>query len=378
MCIRDRAHGDDAAGLGEPVRREDGGDAQFAAQPFDEPQRDHGRAGDDQAQGGEVVVVALGVVEERLVEGGRPGEYGDPLGGDVREDGVHVEHGLRDHRGPAHQAGDDPRLVAEGVEEGVHDQVAVALAQSGELAPHVVAAQGLGVGDDRALGAAGGAGGEDDVGGGLGADGLGALADRCGRYAVPARQEVLPRAEGVGGVVGEDDDLFQVRQSRQRSGAGALGRGAAQGGDVGGTEEGAGDEEQPGPAALQDVRGLRALETGVEGDEHRAGRDGAEGGDDPLQGVGGPDGHPVAGLGSGGDAGRGGALDAFAELRVTDPGAPVDDGLAVGVPCRCRPDELRDAAPTQIPAHVLAYGLAPVVAHACHLPTDPVADYPSD
>ncbi|MGX1504290.1 UNVERIFIED_CONTAM: hypothetical protein RKD43_002915 [Streptomyces graminofaciens] len=189
-------------------------------------------------QGAQVVPAARRVVEQRPVQGRRAGQHGDPFRGDVREDGLHVEDGLRDHRGAAGEAGDDARLVAEGVEERVHDQVAVTLAQPGELAPQVVAAQGLGVGDDRALGAAGGAGGEDEIGGVVGGDGGGALPHLPGVHAVAAGEEVLPGPVLVRRALGQDDDLLQVGQFHVA---------AAQGGDVGGAEEGAGDEEEPGP-----------------------------------------------------------------------------------------------------------------------------------
>ena len=194
------AHRDDAAGLGESVRGEDGGDVQFAAQPFDEPERDDGRAGDDQAQRRRGRGWSRwGWSSSDWWRVGGPGRTEIRSAATLARTVSTLNTGCGTIVAPAHQAGDDPGLVAEGVEERVHDQVAVALAQSGELAPHVVAAQGLGVGDDGALGAAGGAGGEDDVRGRLGADRLRALADRLGRYGVPARQEVLPGAEGARG-----------------------------------------------------------------------------------------------------------------------------------------------------------------------------------
>lgn len=176
--------------------------------------------------------------------------------------------------------------------------------------------------------------------------------------ASPPHEEVLPGAEVRRGVVREDHYLLQVRQPGQGPGAGALGGGAAQGGDVGGAEEGAGDEQQAGAAALEDVRGLRALEAGVEGDEHRARGDGAEGGDDPLEGVGRPDGDPVAGLDPGGEAGGGRALDALAELGVADADPAVDDGFPVAVAVGGVAHEGGDGAPAEVAAGVGGVGSA--------------------
>lgn len=124
------AHRDDARALRKAVGGQDGGDLQLAAQPLDQFQGDHGGAGDHQAQRGEVVPGAGGVVQELLMEGGRAGEDGDPLGGDLGERGLHAEDRLGDHRRAAQQTGDDAGLVAEGVEERVDDQVAVVLPEA--------------------------------------------------------------------------------------------------------------------------------------------------------------------------------------------------------------------------------------------------------
>ena len=99
-----------------------------------------------------------------------------------------------------------------------------------------------------------------------------------------------------------------------------------------------------------------------------------ERGDDPVQGVGRPDGDPVAGLDAGGDAGGRGALDALAELRVTDAGAAVDDGLAR------RRRTAAAADPRPAPA-MLPHSQVPARRRASRPsapPATPVADYPSD
>ena len=364
------AHRDDAGALREAVRRQDGRDLQFVAQPLDQLQRDHGGAGDHQAQRREIVPFTVGVVEDLLVEGGRTGEDGDPFGGDVGERGRHAEDRLGDHRRPAQQAGDDAGLVAEGVEERVDDEIAVALLETGQFAPDVVRAQGLRVGDHRAFGVAGGAGGEDDVRRGVGAQRVGTGAHRRAGHRLPGGEEVPPGHEVGGGVVGEHHHLVQVRQSRQRAGPLALLGGAAQRGDVGGAEEGAGDEEQLGAGTAQDIGGLDALEAGVDRDEGGAGRHRAEGGDDPLDGVGRPDRDAVAGRDAGGDTGRGGPLHPLPQLGVRQSGAAVGHGLAGSVALGRRAHQPRKGAVLQVRPRFQ------VTAH--RTTSRERADYPSD
>ena len=52
----------------------------------------------------QVVAVAVGVVEDRLVERRRAGQHGDPLGGDAGQHPVDVEHRLGEHRRPGRDA----------------------------------------------------------------------------------------------------------------------------------------------------------------------------------------------------------------------------------------------------------------------------------
>ncbi len=91
---------------------------------------------------------------------------------------------------------------------------------------------------------------------------------------------------------GASSENTTTRSRSGRAGRGIRGRALAgrppQGRHVRRAQEGAGDEQQACPAAAQYVRRLRALEAGVQRDEHRARRDRAEGRDDPVQGVGGP------------------------------------------------------------------------------------------
>ena len=78
---------------------------------------------------------AVGVVEERVVDRGRPGEHGDALAFDHLERDPGVEHGEREDRRAPHEAREAARLVTEDVEERVRDEVAVAGAKVGPVAP---------------------------------------------------------------------------------------------------------------------------------------------------------------------------------------------------------------------------------------------------
>ena len=73
-------------------------------------------------QRGQVEVGPARVVEDRLEDRRGTRQHRDPLVADPLQDHVHIEHRLGHHRGPGHQAGQDPGLVAEGVEERVDDQ----------------------------------------------------------------------------------------------------------------------------------------------------------------------------------------------------------------------------------------------------------------
>lgn len=140
-----------------------------------------------------------------------------------------VEDGHRHDRGTGEQAHHDPGLVAERVEERVHDQVAVLPGDLAELTPDPRDADGLPMRGAGALAAAGGAGGEEDVGEVVGGDCGGALVDvdleAVGDALRPQRHHV--------GLLGEPD------QGRQRHPH--LGRGGLELGDLGAVEEAVGD-----------------------------------------------------------------------------------------------------------------------------------------
>ena len=121
------------------------------------------RTGDRHAQGVQVERLATRVVEDRPVDGGSAGQHRDPLLLHQRQHRGDVEHRDREDRGALEQAREPPRLVPEHVEERVHDQVAVAGPEAGELAPLAELPHGLAVGHDHALGAPRRAGREEDV-----------------------------------------------------------------------------------------------------------------------------------------------------------------------------------------------------------------------
>ena len=124
------AHGAEAAGLGQAVGGEHDVDVEFGLHAFDQDHRDRRRAGDGEPQRGQVVLVALGMVQQRLVDRGRPRQHGDAVFLHRGHGLLGVERQLGDQRRAGLQAGQDARLVAEVVEERIDAQVAVV---AGEL-----------------------------------------------------------------------------------------------------------------------------------------------------------------------------------------------------------------------------------------------------
>src|SRR5271170_7967233 len=104
------------------------------------------------------------MVEQRLVDGRGSGEHGDPVFGDRTQRLLGVEGQLRDQRGAGLQAGQDSGLVAEVVEERVDAEVAVVAGDLAAGRPRRRTGQRLPVRTQYAFAAAGGAGGEEDVG----------------------------------------------------------------------------------------------------------------------------------------------------------------------------------------------------------------------
>ena len=107
--------------------------------------------------------------EQRLEQGGRTRQHRDMVIDDAPQHDVGVEHRLRQDGGAAQQACEPARLVAEGMEERVDDQVAIAMPQTDDRGPRIENADVLRVRAHHALRLAGGARGEENVGDILGA-----------------------------------------------------------------------------------------------------------------------------------------------------------------------------------------------------------------
>ena len=173
----------------------------------------------------EVVVVARRVVEQGLVDGGRPGQHGDAVLLDRLQRAQRIERQVRDQRRAGLQAGQDAGLVAEVVEERVDAQVAVVAGDLAVGGPRRRARQRLPVRAQHTFAAAGGAGGEQDVADVVGRDGGGAGDDRgCAFRSEPALDELVP-----GSVVASSIGIRTMcrsagRAARSRSAARSLPR----------------------------------------------------------------------------------------------------------------------------------------------------------
>ena len=130
----------------------------------DELDGDVGRAGHRDTQRREVVLLPVGMVEDRLVEGRRAGQHGHALVGHPGEDAVDVEHRLREHGGAGRHRREDARLQAEHVEVGVDHEVPVAGGETRHRHPVGGDAQRATVGLNDPLRHAGRARREQDVG----------------------------------------------------------------------------------------------------------------------------------------------------------------------------------------------------------------------
>ena len=115
-----------------------------------------GGACDGEAQAGKVELVALGVCEDRLIEGGGTGKNADPVLANAAKDFRNVKHQLGEGGGAADQAGKPACLVSKRMEEGVHDEVAIAFCQTNDLGPGFEGSQVLAVAGHDPLGLSGG------------------------------------------------------------------------------------------------------------------------------------------------------------------------------------------------------------------------------
>jgi hypothetical protein len=358
------AHGDGAARLGEAVGGEDGVEAELGAHGVHQLDRDDGRAGDPEPERGEVVSALPGGPPGATGRGSAAREHGDPLGRHALHDPVGVEDRLGHHGGPGHEAGQDARLVAEGVEEGVDDEVAVAPRPARRWTPRWRRCAATGRGWSwPPLGVTGRARGEDEVGEVVGPDRparaavvgrVDALAPppgtarrsstrRWGRPAVPARPRGCPVASSRRRTMRSRSPVSSPVQQRR----------------VVDTQEAAHGDERGGPDA-QDVGRLGPLEPGVQRHQHGPGPQEPQGGQHPLGAVGGPDGHPVPRPTPGGHEAAGVAVDLLGQL-----GEGQADGRRRPGP-RCAPWRPRarrppggDGAPGQVGPGVLVPGGVP-------------------
>src|SRR5205085_2118060 len=205
-----------------------------------------------------------------------------------------VEHSVGQDRRARDQRRHDPRLVPEGVDEGVDDQIPVAGAQAHDVGPVGIGAKGLSVRAHGPLGPTGRSRREEDVGHVVGLDGADPSVDVLLTHGLAVPDEIGPSHGVVRRLAPDDHHVLEGGQVL------ALG---FEHGQVVGAEEVGDRQEHLGAALLQDVRRLRALEAGVDGDEHGAGGVQTAERDDPLPHVGHPDGDPVAGLDAEGDEG---------------------------------------------------------------------------
>ena len=306
------------------------------------------------------------VGEQRLVEGGRAGQHGHALRLNALHDPPGVEDRLGDHRRPRHQAGQDAGLVAEGVEERVHHEVAVARAEAHDGGPGAEGAQRLRVRRRRALGVARRAGGEDEVRHVAGLHGHGPRR-RLFRLDAGARVEELGQAAHRDGrrrgprfLVAQQDDPLQRAHVL-----------AHEEGGVVDPQEAAHGQKHRRARRTQDVPRLAALEARVEGDEHGAGAQRAERGEHPLGAVRRPQRDPVPRPHAGGDQPAGVAVHLGCQLVVGQADRAVDQRLGAGVARGGVLDQPRDRSPRQIGAGVLRLRrCAADAAHGCWLLTE--------
>ena len=216
--------------------------------------------------------------EQRLVDRGGTRQHRDPRVLDQPHRRVRVEGGDGVEGGAGQQSDDDADLVAEGVEERVHHQVAVLRSDPAEAAPCVRNPDRLPVRAHRALGAPGGAGGEQDVGDVVGGDPVGPRLDLvCERVVAELGHPVE---------AGEVDDLEHRGQV-----AGCL-----QVDDLGAVEKAVRDEHKARAGAVDDVGDLVAGVAAVRGDQGSACVGDGQAGDHPVDAVGRPHHDAVAAL----------------------------------------------------------------------------------
>ena len=84
------------------------------------------RARDCEAQVRKVVIGKLRVRENRLIDRRRTRQHADTILGNAAQYLIHIEDQMRKDRCAPHDGRQPARLVSEGVEERIHDQIAIA------------------------------------------------------------------------------------------------------------------------------------------------------------------------------------------------------------------------------------------------------------
>ena len=223
------------------------------------------------------MVATLGVSEDRLVERRWARQHADAIAGDAGEHFRNVEDELGQSGRAANQAREPAGLVAEGVKEGVHDQVAVAFAEPHDIGPGFEGAEVLAVGGHHALGLAGGPRSEEEIREVARFD----LCRPASRFVfgntAAALEETFPALSRFAGAA-QDQRSLELGQDLARDQLRVVH-----------PEKLAHGAEETRAALLQDVAGFGPLEPRVERDHNRARRLGAKCGDDPFVDVRRPD-----------------------------------------------------------------------------------------
>ena len=113
------ADGGAATALGQPVGGGDVAYAEFLPHARDEHRRHAGGAVTAERSDERSNPASRGCASIGQEQRGRPGQEIDAVGLDAFQHGVGIEDLMRKDRRPAQEGGDPPRLVAEGVEEGL-------------------------------------------------------------------------------------------------------------------------------------------------------------------------------------------------------------------------------------------------------------------
>ena len=239
----------------------------------------------------------------------------------------------------AHEAYEDPRLVAERVEERVDDQVAVALAEANDVRPHLEDAERLRVRRHDTLGLPGRAAREDDVGEVVGL--AGSLIEDRFLYFLTVLSERGPVRLVAPGLSSQEDHFDPVRidfrvleQLR-----------------VVDVQEPSHGEEQLRAALLQHEPRLSPLEPRVDRNKHSAGGQRSQRSDDPFMDVRRPDRDTIAGLDAYRDRGARGMPNGNAKVLERDPRFAVDHGFTRAEAFGGTVEQPWDRPPLEVAAH---------------------------